>query len=309
LVQNFDKIILFLKYFLTISIVATLNFAIPRVMPGDPILNLFGEEAYLYEGILMELKREFGLDKPLHEQYLLYLLNLFSCNLGFSFSFQRPVSEVVAEYMLRTLILTIPSTILGIILGIYLALLIVWKGGERAMVIMILIYSIPAYWLGMVFLYIFSFKFGLFPLGGAVNSVIYINRLILPFLTIVIHIIVLNAIMGRAILAGTLRDSFVLTAISKGLKNSLILRRHVLKPSLAPIIALASIEFGFAFSGSTLVEIVFSYPGIGMLTWEAIKTRDYPILQAIFFIIALVVIIANAIADLISRAIDPRLRS
>lgn len=278
-------------------------------MPGDPIANLFGEDAYLHPEILMELKREFGLDKPMHEQYILYLLSTVSGNFGFSFSFQRAVADVVAEHMSRTLILSLPSTILGIIFGVYFGLLTVWKRKDDAIVATIFIYSIPIYWLGMIFLYTFSFKLNLLPLGGAVGSLVDLSRLILPFLTILVYIVALNALMSRAIVTGTLRESFVVTAISKGLKNNLILQRHVLRPSLAPIIALTAIEFGFAFSGSTLVEIVFSYPGIGMLTWEAIKARDYPVLQAIFLIIAVTVIFANALADLISRAIDPRLRS
>lgn len=290
-------------------IVATLNFTIPRAMPGDPIVNLFGEDAYLHREILVELRKEFGLDKPMHEQYFLYLRNLIFCNFGFSFSFQKDVSEIVAEYMSRTLVLSLPSTILGIFLGVYLGAFMVWKRKDEAIVATILIYSIPVYWLGMIFLYIFSFKLNLLPLGGAVGSDMDLERLVLPFLTIVIHIMVLNALMSRAIVAGTLKESFVTTAISKGLKDFSILQRHILRPSLAPIIALTAIEFSFAFSGSALVEIIFSYPGIGMLIWEAIKARDYPILQAIFMVVAAVVILANAIADLISRAIDPRLRT
>lgn len=300
--------ILFFRYFLTIIIVATLNFAIPRAMPGDPVVNLFGEEAYLHPEILKEIKREFGLERPFFEQYALYLVNTFTGNLGYSFSFQKPVLEIVFEYLSRTILLTLPSTVIGVFIGLYIGSLIAWMNKKAWIILMIVIYSIPVYWLGMILLYFISYKAEILPFGGALSSINDIERLILPSITIILHLTAVNAIMSRAIVIGTIKESFVLTAIAKGLERSAILKRHIIKPSLAPIIAMSAMEFGFAFSGSIIVEVVFSYPGVGMLTWEAIKARDYPILQAIFMLIAIVVIFANAIADLISRVVDPRLR-
>lgn len=278
------------------------------MMPGDPTLLLFGEEAMMYPEILKELKEEFGFEKPFIEQYLLYLKNFALGNLGFSFSFQREVKDVVLEYLSRTLLLTIPATLFGILFGFIFGALIAWKGLKVAVYVAALIYSAPSYWVAMLLLYFFSFKLGLFPLGGAVSSFSDLNRLFLPSLTIFLHVAAVNALMGRAIVANVFNENFVVTAISKGLKDSALLWRHLLMPSAAPLIALAAIEFGFAFSGSMLVEIVFSYPGIGMLTWEAVRFRDYPLIQAIFVFVSLVVIFANAIADLLGKALDPRLR-
>ncbi|MCS7121927.1 MAG: ABC transporter permease [Archaeoglobaceae archaeon] len=304
-----EKVTVFFRYFLTFFLVVTLNFVIPRAMPGDPVVNLFGEEAYLHPEILQEIRKEFGLDKPLIEQYFLYIENLFTGNFGYSFSFHKPVLEVISEYMWRTILLTLPSTVVGVLFGVYVGSLIAWKKKQVEVVLMIVVYSIPVYWLGIIFLYFFSYKAGIFPLGGAISSFEDVNKLILPSTTIVLHLIAINALMSRAIVSGTMNESFIVTAIAKGLKGETVLRRHVIRASLAPIIAMSAIEFGFAFSGSILVEIVFSYPGIGLLIWEAVRVRDYPILQAIFILVAIIVISANAIADLISKAIDPRLRS
>jgi len=296
------------RYSLAIFIVLTLNFFIPRLMPGDPTLLLFGEDAAMHPEILEELKEDFGLEKPLFEQYLLYLKNLLHGNFGVSFSFQRPVGEVVAEYLSRTLLLTIPATLFGIVFGFIAGALIAWKKSKFSVYVASMIYSAPSYWVSMLLLYFFSFKLRLFPLGGAVNSIGDLDRIFLPSLAIFLHVAATNALMGRAIVSDILKESFVITAISKGIDNLSLLRRHLLKPSAAPLIALAAIEFGFAFSGSMLVEIVFSYPGLGMLTWEAVRFRDYPLIQAIFVFVSLVVIFMNALADLLSKALDPRLK-
>lgn len=296
------------RYSLAIFLILTLNFIIPRSMPGDPTLLLFGEDAAMHPEILEELKKEFGLEKPLFEQYVLYLKNLVHGNLGFSFSFQRPVSDVVIEYLFRTLLLTIPATLFGVIFGFFAGTLIAWRESKYAVYVASIVYSAPSYWVAMLFLYFFSYKLGLLPLGGAVSSFEDLNKLLLPSLVIFLHVASVNALMGRAIVAGVLKENFVVTAISKGLEDAVVLRRHLLKPSAAPLIALAAIEFGFAFSGSMLVEIVFSYSGLGMLAWEAVRLRDYPLIQAIFVFVSLIVVSMNAFADLLSKALDPRLR-
>lgn len=306
----------FTRYALVIFAILVLNFCIPRLMPGDPIMHLLGEDVYyIAPKQIEELKRKYGLDRPLIEQFILYIERLLQGDLGYSFSFGKPVAAIVIERVPMTLLVTIPSTFFGIVIGAYLGTLTGWRS-ERVYKkvltnFMLLVYSTPPYWLGMILLLVFSLHLRLLPIGGAnlgSDLVSFISHLLLPITTLTIFTTVYNTVIIRGIIKGVSEESFVLTAVSKGLGRVRFFNRHLLRPSLPPIIALSAIEFGFAFSGALAIEIVFSWPGIGLMMWEAVLARDYPLLQALFTISALIVVLANAIADLLCVLVDPRLR-
>ncbi len=295
-----------------------LNFCIPRLMPGDPITYILGEDIYyVAPEQIEELKKEYGLDRPLLEQFKLYMARLVRGDFGYSFSFGRPVIYVVLEKLPMTLLITIPSTFMGIVIGAYLGIFTGWRSEsvfKRLLTnFILLVYSIPSYWLGMIALLIFSLKLKLLPLGGAPpldsDLTTFISHLILPIATLTIFTTAYNAVIMRGVTKGISEEYFVMTALSKGLTKIHFLNRHLLKPSLPPLIAISAIEFGFAFSGALIVEIVFSWPGVGLMMLEAIIARDYPLLQALFTISALIVVLANAIADILCILVDPRLRS
>lgn len=306
----------FTRYTLTIFLIISINFLIPRMMPGDPIMYLFGEDVYaVSREIIEELRRSYGLDKPMLEQYVIYLQRILHGDFGYSFSFGRPVIDIILERLPRTLLLTLPPTITGSLIGMYLGTICGWRSERAAKKILsvgiLVVYSVPTFWLGMLFLLFFSLKLNLFPSGGAPSGEDiqnFLSHIFLPFITLTLFTASHNSLLMRGIVIGTSRGEFVLTALSKGLPYTVFLNRHLIKPSLPPFIANAAMEFGFAFSGALLVEIVFSWPGLGLTMWEAVIARDYPLLQAIFVFSALTVVLANGIADLLCVIIDPRLR-
>ncbi len=306
----------FVRYTLTIFLIISINFLIPRMMPGDPTIYLLGEDVYaIAPELVEELRRSYGLDKPLLEQYVIYLQRMFCGDFGYSFSFGRPVLEIIAERLPTTLLLTLPPTIVGSLIGLYLGTLCGWKAERTIKKIlstgMLVVYSVPPFWLGMFFLLFFSLKLNLFPSGGAPsgeNIQNFVSHVFLPFITLTVFVASHNSLLMRGIVTGTSRGEFVLTALSKGLPYTMFLHRHLIKPSLPPFIVYAAMEFGFAFSGALLVEIVFSWPGLGLTMWEAVIARDYPLLQAIFVFSALTVVLANGVADLLCVITDPRLR-
>lgn len=290
-------------------------------MPGDPLVLLFGEEVYgaaiRDPDLFNSLTVKYGLDKSLPEQFKVYLGNLASGDLGYSFSYGRPISDVVFERLPITLILTVPSTVLSLMFGTAIGLFLGWNPDrlhKRILsTIALVVHSIPAYWLGMLSILLFSLWIGATPIGGAPgagSSILdYLRFLALPLSVLTIFNTAYVAIVVRGLTIEISEEPFVTTALSKGLRQTRFAYRHLLKPSLTPLLSLIAIEMGFAFSGALLVEIVFSWPGMGYTMWQAVTERDYPLLQATFTMVALLVIAANALADAISYLIDPRLKT
>ncbi len=282
---------------------------------------IFGEEIYgaaiRNPDLIQSLIAKYGLEMPMGEQFWIYLNNLFRGDFGYSFSFGRPISDIIGERLPLTLIMTVPSTVLSLIIGTILGMSLGWKPDSLPKRIIsttcVAIHSIPTYWLGMLLLLVLSLWARVTPIGGAppVGSSIldFIQHLALPVFVLTIFNVSYVAIIMRGLTVEISEEPFVTTALSKGLSWFNFRLRHLLKPSLPPLISLAAIEIGFAFSGALLVEIAFSWPGMGYTMWQAVTERDYPLLQATFTLVALVVIAANALADLLSYLLDPRVKS
>ncbi|PDM26293.1 peptide ABC transporter permease [Candidatus Bathyarchaeota archaeon B24-2] len=306
------------RYLTTVFVILLLNFLIPRLAPGDPILYLLGEDVYdVSPEIIEELRAEYGLDKPLYTQFALYLLRLLNGDFGYSFSFGKPILEILSVRVPLTLLLTVPSTLIGILLGVYLGAIAGWRSHKFSRKVlsgtMIAVYSIPPYWFAMILLLIFSLHLKLFPIGGApsfdADLFDFLSHMFLPTLTITVFTAAYNTLIMRGIILGVSNEPFIITALSKGLRKTAFLNRHLLRPSLPALLAITAIEFGFTFSGALLVEIAFSWPGMGLMLWEAVLARDYPLIQAIFTISSLIVVSANLLADMLCMVVDPRLRS
>lgn len=306
--------------FIVLFIVVTLNFIIFMIMPGDPVKIMIGR---LSEPSSIALLRErFGLDKPLWEQYILYIRNMFTLNFGFSFITYRPVSEEIIARLPNTIVLlgtsTIIAALIGIILGVYAAV----KRGKSIDVFVIgvglFVYGLPVFWIGMLLLFFLGFRLGLFPLYGSTSRppptdpVLYVAdfmwHLALPLTTLVFILFGGWALFTRNTILDILTEDYVITARAKGLKESHVLFRHVLRNALLPITTRMGLSLASIVSGATLTETIFSWYGIGRYIYDAAINQNYPALQGTFFMIAVVTIAANFIVDLLYGVLDPRVR-
>jgi len=290
-------------------------------MPGDPFINILGEEFYYADPELVEgLKAKYGLNKPLHEQYIAYLINLAHCNWGYSFHYMQPVFDVIALRLKWTLLLLMPSIVLGTIIGMIAGSIAGWRNKSKLDIgvtsTFLLIYSMPHYWLAMLFVLIFAFHLNLFPLGGICSGesegleglIDILWHMGLPVLVLTLFNASYKHLIMRNSVVQVLEEDFIVTARAKGLKDRAILFKHVLKNALLPLVTIVALDFGFMVSGTLLVEIVFSWNGMGTLIYDAVIARDYPILQGCFLITAVCVLVANFLADIGYAILDPRVR-
>jgi len=310
------------RYCISFYVIVTLNFLIPRLMPGDPFIYILGEELYYSALDLVEdLKVKYGLDKPLYEQYVVYLAKLLHCDWGYSFHYMQPVFDVVLLRLKWTLILLIPSIFLGSIIGMLLGLIMGWKNSSKLDIgltsVLLFVYSMPHYWLAMLSILIFAYYLKLFPLGGVYHSrseglerlADVLWHMCLPVAVLTFFNASYKYLIMRNSVVQVLGEDFIVTAKAKGLNDRTILFRHILKVASLPLLTIVALDFGFMVSGALLVEIVFTWPGMGTLIYDAIITRDYPILQGCFLLVSLCVLIANFIADVCYALLDPRIRS
>ncbi len=301
--------------------VVTLNFIIFRLMPGDPAAMLVAERLLKPE-MIEELRKAFGLDKPLWEQYILYIKNLFSGYMGYSFYWRRPVVDIIMERLPNTLILLGSATAIAIFLGIVLGITAASRrGGKTDITIVVsslVFYSVPVFWLGMILLLVFGVYIPLFPIGGTVSrpppsdplmyALDMLWHMTLPLLCLVLIDFGSFALLMRSSLLEALTEDYIVTARAKGLPEKKVLYDHAFRNAVLPIVTAAAISFGYIVGGATLTETVFSWQGVGRLIYEAVIQRDYPVLQGTFFIIAVSVILANFIADILYGLLDPRVR-
>lgn len=301
--------------------VATILFFMFRLMPGDPrsafIDNTFTAEQQ--EQLLVQ----FGLDRPLHEQYLIFMANLLQGELGTSFIHKRPVMTMVLEVFPNTIVLTLGSLLIAYAFGIVAGAYIAWKRGTwvegAAIPLVLTTRAAPEFWLGMVFLAVFSFNFGWFPAGGAVSpgasypsfwaqlvSRDYLHHLTLPVLTLALYLQGLPLLLMRSNMLDVMQDEFVTMARMKGLSNWTIIMRHAARNALLPVATAFALGIGFSVGGNVVIETVFSWPGIGRLLVNAVASSDYPLAQGAFLIITAVLVTANFLADLLYAVLDPR---
>jgi ABC-type dipeptide/oligopeptide/nickel transport system permease component len=304
----------------TIFVAITLNFVIFRAAPGDAVSNLTHVRNATPE-LRAELRREFGLDQSKWHQYVIYLEQLAHGNLGRSFSSQQPVFGELWGPIRNTIPMVLLGTLLSIVFGVFSGVVSAWRRGttvDRANLFVGLgFYSMPTQWLGLMLVIIFA---GTLPTSGLSDPFLsftdpgwwpeFVDRLkhmILPAATLGLVLYGEYALIVRSAMLETLGEDYILTARAKGLRNWTIVRRHALRNSLLPISTLIALSLGYVIGGAILVETVFSYPGIGLLTYNAISERDYPMLQASFLFLTLSVVFANYIADLLYFKLDPRI--
>ncbi len=296
-----------------------LTFFLVHLAPGDPILALAGEsgDAAYYEF----MRSKFGLDRPLHEQFVSYVSNVAQGDFGVSFIHGRPVIEVILERIPATLLLMCTALTVSSLGGIALGALTASRPyglSDTAVGFATLIgYATPVFWLGQLAVLTLALGAGLFPIQGMTSAqgtsglghvLDVAHHLALPALVLAAQEITLVTQLTRRGLLEEMGKEYVRTARAKGLSKSRVLLRHALRNSLLPTVTIIGGRLGFLFSGTVLVEIVFAWPGLGRLLLSSVQARDYPILLGMFILVAFGVILANLITDLVYGWLDPRIR-
>jgi len=304
-----------IRYILALFLIASLNFAIPRCMPGDPLTNLLGEDVILTDSSVLKLRAEMGLDRSWSEQFIDYWQDIFSLDLGYSYHRHSTVTSLIISRLKWTILLAVPPLILGAMLGAPLGAIAGWKSGSngsKGMTALILaVYCAPPYFLSLMALYLFSFRLDLFPLKGfysAGSAVDIMHHLFLPVAVMTLFTLSRNYMIMRGSVLLEKSSLYATFARAKGLYDTQILFRHIFKNALLPIVTLLAMDFGFILSGALFIEIIFSMNGMGSLIYDSLLSRDYPVLQGSFLIISIMVVSANLLADLLYSRLDPRVR-
>lgn len=307
---------------LAILVIATINFTLVHSAPGDPAAVIAGQSGATDEQFLRQLRAEYGLDQPFLTQLGTYLKKVVTFDLGYSYRQRRDVSDLILERLWPTLLLTLSAFFLSLIGGVTFGALAGLRHGKWSdfaiSLVALLLYATPVFWLGLMLVLIFSIRLEWLPAFGYVDmraasfgawayALDVARHLILPAITLsAIYTAVYTRLM-RASLIEVAAEDHVKTARAKGLGEGAILIGHMLRNASLPVVTFAGLQVGALVGGAVVVETVFSWPGLGRLTFDAVTTRDYPVLLGIFLVMSVLVIFVNLLTDLIHLLIDPRL--
>jgi peptide/nickel transport system permease protein len=316
-------------YVLTAWLAITVNFVVPRLMPGNPaelLLSRLQAQGTVPLANLTAIEAEFGLSSHASwwSQYWDYLVHLAHLQLGLSVTyFPEPVTQVIANTLPYTLVLVTLATLLSWVIGIVLGVLVGWRRGSRLDSILIptstFFSAVPFFLVGLFLVWTLGVGLGWLPINGAFGAGTnpglngpflwsWLRHAALPLLTIVASSFVSHMLHMRNMMVTTLGEDYVRLAVAKGLRERRIKYSYAGRNAVLPSIASFAISLGFVVGGSVLVETVFSYPGIGFALYQAVNNEDYALMQGIFLIIALAVLVANLLADVLYAVLDPRSR-
>jgi peptide/nickel transport system permease protein len=308
------------KAAIVVLAIVVFQFVLIRLAPGDPASVIAGQSGAADAEFMAQLRAQFGLDRPMHEQLWIYVKGILTLDLGFSHRQQLPVAVLIWERLPATLLLTGAAFALAITAGVALGVAAARRVGRPAdsviTVIALTFYATPIFWVGLLLVLIFSVwlewlpSFGMYTVGADLTGIAYAIdvgwHLILPAITLGLFFLAIYARLARASMLEVADQDFVRTAHAKGVPEGRIIRAHVLRNALLPVITFAGIQAGQLVGGSILVETVFAWPGIGRLAFDALLARDYAVLLGVFFCTAVMVVLFNLITDLLYAVIDPR---
>jgi len=320
---------------LTLAVVILFNFFLFRILPGDPVKLIIHSPRMTAEA-QERIRVSFGLDKPIwfneqalkngdlkgafDTQFTAYLRNMLRGDLGISFSTRQDVTELLKQRVWRTVVLVVLGEILAIGFGIALGMVAAWRRGSKLDTGILLwglfTWSMPTFFFGIILMIVGR---GLFPVGGMVTPGLHPEdgwpywkdvgwHLVLPTITLTILYMSEYMLIMRSSVVEVLSEDFILTAKAKGMNAFQIFRHHALKNAMLPMVTIIALTLGYTVGGAIQVETVFSWPGIGRLMYEAVQKRDYPVLQGTFLLLAVSVIVANLVADLLYAVLDPRVK-
>ena len=292
------------------------------LMPGDPLYRMLEDVPNLRPQDYERLRKLYGLDDPVYIQYWKWLWQLIQLNPGYSREYGQPVVDIILPALKNTLVLTITAVVIGkvvaILLGIFSAVRQYSIGDYILTAITFISYSVPAFWLGLMLIIVFSVKLGWLPTSGMVSSdltpgslqamVDWIKHLILPVSVLAISEIIQVQRFMRSSLLEVLRQDYLTTARAKGLSERVVIGRHALKNALIPVVTIIAVTMPRVVGGSAVVETVFAYPGMGRLLFTSIMGNDYVVAMTVVMIIAVTVVFFNLLADIIYGWLDPRIR-
>jgi peptide/nickel transport system permease protein len=301
--------------------VLVLNFSMMHLAPGDVADTIAQASGGADAEVLEAIRKEYGLDQPFLIQLGRYIGNVLQLNLGYSFYYREPVTDLIFQRIPATLLLVFSAQILALLVGVLLGVISAQKpnGITSHFVTFIALfgYSAPVFWTGILLLIGFSLQFQWFPVAGMrdvtieggfwIKSWDVLLHLMLPMITLASVFLALYSRLTRATMLEQLRSDYVRTAYAKGMPQRTVVYKHALKNALSPVITLAGLQFSAVISGAVLVETVFSWPGLGTLAFTSILARDTPTILGILFFSALVVIVGNLLTDLAQKLVDPRI--
>lgn len=302
--------------------IVVVNFFLIRLAPGDAAQVLAGESGAATEEYMRQIREQFGLDQPLWVQFVNYMSNLFVFDLGYSFRHNREISELILERLGATVLLMTASMVISVVFGIVLGAVAAIR--ERTllsnviMVLAIITYATPLFWVGLMLIIMFSLNLGWFPtsgittIGAPLYGIDYIldvaHHLFLPAVALSFFYMALYTRLMRASMVETLGQDFIKTARAKGLSDRKIVLRHAIRNAIIPVLTMAGVQVSAMLGGSVIIESVFGWPGLGLLAYEALFSRDLNLLLGIFFLSSILVVVTNAIVDVIYTLVDPRIR-
>ncbi len=313
-----------LEIFITLFIITTLIFILFRLMPADPASMVISPR--MTPELKAILRTRFGLDKPLWEQYLIYVNNLIHGDFGTSFYWQFEVFQILKQRLLPTMLLFTLGYALAYAIGVNLGRIIAWRRGGRleygSTVIGLFFYTMPIFWLGLLAIWIFSWKLDLFPVGGmkspevwtaagvtAFGKVIDVAyHLFLPLTVFTLWVFTGSMLLMKNSMLETLREDYITTARAKGLPDSKVRDHHAARNAMLPVVTALALNMAFSFNGGVLTETTFSWPGLGSCLVEASLNYDYPLAQGSFILLAGVVLLAVLVADILYAYLDPRIK-
>ncbi len=307
-----------------LAAVLILCFTLVHIAPGDPAEVIAGEMGGATEEMMAEIRAMYGLDQPFHVQLGRYLGNVLQGDLGYSFYFDQPVTDLILEKLGASLLLVISALLLAIFLGTFLGVVAARKPdgilSHFVTVIALIGYAAPVFWTAIILLILFASVIPIFPASGGMYDIIgpddtvsrvldIMHHMVLPVVTLSTIYLAFYSRLARASMLDVLGSDYIRTARAKGLAELVVVYKHALRNAVLPVVTFAGLQFAQLMSGAVLVEAVYSWPGLGTLAFESLLRRDTPTLLGILFFSSLVVIVANLLTDLAYRLIDPRIRS
>jgi len=310
---------------LTVWLILTFNFLLFRVMPGDVTRIVIPKGVAPGSDTFERLSHYYGLDKSIPEQYLRYMQQLFTGHLGESISFSpgADIQDFLGVYLMNTLILVGFGTALSIVVGIWLGRYTAWKRGQPAdrigSAFFLVFYCMPTFLFALLMLTLVAKVVPQWPIAGAYSPTYYTMPLLdqigdrvvhtlVPLFALVIETIATFSIITRSSLIDVMTEEYMVTAVAKGLTARVVLHKHAMPNAMLPVVTVVAMNVGWVLSGSIMIEMIFSYQGLGYLTYYAVTSQDYPVLQSAFMLEAIAVVLANLIADMMLLKLDPRVR-
>lgn len=308
----------------TIFLIITISFFLVNSMPGDPLVNIMGDEEYYKvknsnPELLTQIAEKYGLNESLPQRYFKYLKSILTLDFGYSYVKNQPVLDVALYRLKWTLLLAVPATILSAFIGGWLGIAAGWNSGgalDRIMTPLALVMNtIPTNCVAIIVLAIFAYRLRWFPISGMTSGGLVgwakardvLWHMALPLLVMVLSRSCGNFIHMKSYVTQIKSEEYILTATAKGVKRSRILRRHVLKNCFLPYITVLCMQFGHIVSGSIMVEVVFTWVGMGDMMNSSISSSDFPMMQLCFLITAVCMVLSNIAADVLYVVFDPRI--